>query len=381
MKKIILKFTLLAFVLAVVVVGCKTDTPTVGVDNFDRKTMLENWVDNIIIPSHKAYNATVQTLHSQAETFTADPNMSNLQALRTAWYDSYKAWQNVPFFIEGKGNDPDVLISFYTNIYPVKTSSVDFFVNTGTYDFTLSSNKAMQGLPALDYMLYGLGDSDDAVLFFYDRDANAANYKKYLTDLTSRIKALSDAVNTDWNSAATREKFVTNDQNTALSSVNSIVNDFIYSYEFDIRTSKVGFPSGACIGCEGTTLKGHVEAPYRRNASKALLLEALNSAQNFYNGVPFGGTLAERKSSLYDYLEELGTERDGEKLSDLVNTQFDNSRAAIEKLSDDLYSDVETRNELMVAAHNELQLNVLLLKTYMMNAMKISQDYVSSDGD
>jgi len=126
------------------------------------------------------------------------------------------------------------------------------------------------------------------------------------------------------------------------------------------------------------TRKAHIEAPYRGDISKVLLLEALDAAQDFYNGVAFKGKFEERGPSLYHYVDLLDTQKNGEKLSDLINKQFDKSRAAIEKLSDDFASDLENRNELMVEVHTELQLNVLYLKNcMMMDAMDISFDYVS----
>ncbi len=382
-KNALKKIILFALLVVAVIVSCQKEPLPRGKVEIDRSAILESWADNIIIPAHEAYNATTVTLHSHTEAFFDAPTLANLEAVRSSWFESYKAWQNVPFFIEGKGVDSEVLISFYANVYPVNTSKVDYFLDSGTYDLTITANKNAQGFPALDYMLYGLAETEEDILSFYTSNIKAEQYKQFLVDLTARTKALSTVIYEDWINGY-RDIFVANTEsnkshfNRNISSIEKVVNDFIYSYEFDIRTSKIGFPSGACFGCDGETRKAHIEAPYRGDISKVLLLEALDAAQDFYNGVAFKGKFEERGPSLYHYVDLLDTQKNGEKLSDLINKQFDKSRAAIEKLSDDFASDLENRNELMVEVHTELQLNVLYLKNcMMMDAMDISFDYVS----
>ena len=53
-------------------------------DRFDRKAMLQNWADNIIIPAYTQLVARLNTLKTSANTFTTTPNETHLTALRTA---------------------------------------------------------------------------------------------------------------------------------------------------------------------------------------------------------------------------------------------------------------------------------------------------------
>jgi hypothetical protein len=64
-----------------------------------------------------------------------------------------------------------------------------------------------QGFPALDYLINGLS-TDALIVTQYTTNANAAKYKKYLTDVT-RLKSSADSVVTDWNSGY-RNSYIAN---------------------------------------------------------------------------------------------------------------------------------------------------------------------------
>jgi hypothetical protein len=49
-------------------------------------------------------------------------------------------------------------------------------------------------------LINGLSTTDALIVTQYTTNANAAKYKKYLTDVTTRLKSSADSVVTDWNS-------------------------------------------------------------------------------------------------------------------------------------------------------------------------------------
>ena len=366
---------LAAFILTLLLVwSCSDDTPSgPAVDDFDREALLENWADNIIIPSFTRFSETTEALHASAVAFEAEPTQQHLETLRTQWETAYMSFQHVSMFEMGQAMD--LRYRDNMNLYPTDTDEVERSIEAGSYNLSLPSFSDSQGFPALDYMLFGLADNDADLLAFYTTNANAENYLMYLTDLTERIDGLTTEVLENWTSGY-RDTFVSNSGNGANSSLDMMVNDYIYYYEKNLRAGKVGIPAGVF---SGSPLSTHVEAYHSKEFSKALLHEGLTASINFFNGVHFGTET--EGLGIDDYLEYLNTMRDGTDLSALINEQFEVARTQADALNNNFVEQVETDNTMMLQTYDELQQNVVYLKVDMLQALNINVDYVDADGD
>jgi len=368
----ILQLTLLSLLLTLVACD-NSPMPQENIDDFDRQAMLTNWADNIIVPAYTDFNTQAQALKLAGENFAQSPDLNQLEQLRSAWTDAYKSWQQVAMFATGKAEE--VRLRDFLNIYPVDTSALLENIRTANYDLSLPSEYDEQGFAALDYLLYGLGSSDDQTLAFFTTDPDAPAFAAYVAELTARIEDLSTQVLQDWEGAY-RDAFVDNSGNSATASVDRMVNDYIFYYEKHLRAGKVGIPAGVF---SGTPLPTHTEALYQGGISKELLLISLDAVQNFFNGKHFASE--EEGQSLKDYLNYLSTEKDGSQLSQLIDKQFEEARTAIQGLDEDLSTQVQNDNLKMLGAYDQLQLNVVLLKVDMLQALNINVDYVDADGD
>jgi len=364
-----------ALLLTVFLIWSCTDNGPSGPnpDDFDREAILVNWADYIIIPSFAAFSESTDQLQSDASAFTEAPTLQNLETLRSSWQAAYLAFQYVSMFEMGEAMD--LRFRDNLNIYPTDTVEIEENISDGDYNLELPSLNNSQGFPALDFMLNGLGENDAEILGFYTSNENSDGYRTYLTDLTSRIQSLSGKVLTDWTSGY-RDKFVNNSGNNANSSLDMMVNDYIYYYEKHLRAGKIGIPAGVF---SGSPLSTHVEAYYSKGFSKVLFNEALTASINFFNGFHF-----ERDAdgqSLDDYLDYLNAMKDGADLTTLINDQFERARSEAEALNDDFAAQVESDNTLMLSTYDELQMNVVFMKVDMLQALNINVDYVDADGD
>lgn len=350
------------------------DTPKEDTNKYNRTALLTNWADHIIVPSYVNYQFKVQTVVTDVNTFNATPNVANLQTLRTSWIEAYKAFQYVVPFNFGKAEA--IYFKESANTYPTNASGIDTNISSGTYNLALNSQFDKQGFPALDYLLYGLATSDDAIIAFYTTNANANNYKQYLTAVATRLKTNIDAVVTDWNSGY-KATYIANNGTSIISSVNITTNNFVKNLEKDIRTGKVGIAAGKFSN--GVKYPEKVEGYYKNDVSKILLNEAVKASQDFFNGKHFAS--ATTGESLKSYLDFLNTVRSGQKLSDIINNQFSVIFTANNALSASFSSQVNTDNSKMLAAFDAMQQNVVYTKLDMMQALNISIDYVDSDGD
>ena len=341
---------------------------------FDRGPMLENWADNIIIPSYTAFQEDFVQFNAAFDVFKGQPDATSLDNLRAAWLQSYKRWQWISMYEIGPAEQDGLRLN--VNTYPTDTALLEEYVATGSYDLDLPSNRDAKGFPALDYLLNGLGDSDDAILGFYTNEVTGPQYLSYfsdvLTDIETRVKAVSDA----W-TGGFRDTFVSSDGASATASVDRFVNDYIFYYEKFLRAGKMGIPLGVFTG---TPAPNTLEAYYRPGIGNELFLEGLQAVQDFFNGAHFGSN--RQGESLASYLRELNSVKDGDALDERINTQMDRAREMVLSL-EAFKKEIQENNPPteMLLSYDEVQRVVPLLKVDMVSAMSIAIDFVDADGD
>lgn len=367
MKKL---FWILIFGLAFTACDNEEGPTEVNQDNFDRAAMLANWADNIIIPAYEAYVAGLTTLSGAKDEFLSNATETNLLSLRDSWLNAYIAWQRVSMFEIGKAEQ--LSLRDYTNVFPTDAAKIEEHIAGGNYNLTLPSTRSQQGFPALDYLLSGSADTDAEIVARFN---DSQSMKDYLNALVVRLTDLTGQVLEDWKNGY-RDTFVSNDGSQASSSVNKLANDFLFYYERALRAGKVGIPAGVF---SNTPLSDRVEAFYKKDVSKVLFEAAFEAVVDFFNGRHFDGMGA--GESLAGYLNFVNAVSGGEKLSALINAQFEATRKAAEALGDNFYEAVETDNLSMLKLYDALQANVILMKVDMFQALNIKVDYVDADGD
>ena len=352
--------------------GCSSDptdqyNPTT--DGFNRKAMLENITDNIIIPSYNNLNDKILDLQTSTDNFSQNATNENLTDLRSKWLGAYKAWQHVEIFNIGKSEE--IFYTLKMNTYPADASRIEANIESNSYDLVnQANNHDAQGLPALDYMLYGLNGDSLLVLDKY-LSSEGNKYMTYLDTLVTSMTQNTHLIIEYWNN--NRNTFVSSYENTATSSLNMLTNDFIYYYEKGLRANKIGIPAGRY---SSGVLTDKVEAYYRRNISKELTLEALNACNNFFIGKSFSSNeTGESLKTYLDYINENTT------LSDIIISKFENAKDKIEILNNNFVEQIETNNIDMLYAYDALQEGVVKLKTDMLFNLNISVDYIDADGD
>lgn len=352
-----------------VIVACSSsssdDGPTGGNDNFDRGALLTNVADNIIIPAFEDLDSKLSDLQSKKETFTSNPDQTNLEALRASWLSAYTSWQNVEVYNIGRAEE--IQYAFQMNVYPTNTTDIETNIANGSYDLTNVNNNDAVGFPAVDYMLFGLANDDASILAKY----NDGNYTTYLSDVIDQMKLLTETVLEDWTSAY-RDVFASQTGNTSTSALNKFTNDFIFYYEKGLRANKIGIPAG---NFSSTPLPDRVEGFYSKIYSKQFALEGLKAVQDLFNGTSFSGSTS--GESFKSYLQDL----DRSDLVTLINSRFDDARARLQALDEDFSAQISSDNTKMTQAYDALQLAVVSLKVDMLQTFNISVDFVDADGD
>ena len=337
---------------------------------FDRKALLTNWTNNIIIPLYDNFNTNLNLLSDEVTKFNETPNLDNLKLVREKWLNAYKSWQHVEMFNLGKAEE--TYFQSKMNVYPSDKERIERNLTSETYSLDNPNNNDAQGFPALDYMLYGTDDSDEKIVEKYSLENK--KYNTYLSSLVNKMVSNTSVVVNDWNQ--NKETYINSTENTSTSSINKITNDFIYYYEKLFRANKIGIPAGVF---SGSKLPDRVEGYYSKIYSKDLALEAMSAIENFFVGKKYNSE--EKGESLESYLNFLNSEKNGTSLSKSITDQFKVAKETIDKLNNDFASQVNEDNNKMLVAYDEIQKGVVFMKTDMLQSLSISVDYVDADGD
>jgi len=348
------------------------DTDPIGgeaTDSFDRRALLVDLADNMIIPAYDNYLASVELLDQSVIDFTDSPAISSLEEVRRLWFDAYLSWQEVALFEIGHAEQ--IALRAYTNSYPTDTKVIDTKIASGEYNLDLPSSMDEQGFPAIEYLIYGKDATAEDILERFSNNQTS----NYLLDLSTRLVVNASEVVADWQSDY-RSSFIDNDGVSATSAINKIVNDYIFYYEKYLRAGKIGIPAGVFSGDPEPQT---VEGLYADGVSKALFLKGLSSVEHFFNGKKYDSdSFGEGLSSYLDYLNIV---KDGADLSTLINNQFGVIRATAQFLDDNIAEQISRDNNAMLSVYDELQKNVVYLKVDMLQALNVKVDYVDSDGD
>ena len=340
-------------------------------NSFDHTEMLTNWVDNIIIPSITNFDNSLEIFKESATTFVNAPTTETLSNLKEAWLSSFLKWQHVEMFDIGLSEE--IYYKNRINLYPTNVERIENNISNLNYDLDKPVNFSAQGLNSIDYLLFGIGENEDEIISKFS-DENL-NYGKYLTDLVDKMVSLTYEIKSSW-SDEYKSSFISSTDNTASSSINKIVNDFIYYFEKGYRANKIGIPAGVF---SDKPLPDRVEAYYGKNYSKILALEATDALNYFFNG-NYSNDTESKGLSLKDYLDYLETDKE-EKLSEKINSQLEKIKTKVSELNTNFSEQVNQENLKMLIAYDVIQANVVFLKVDMLQVLNISVDYVDADGD
>ena len=351
--------------------GSNTDTTSTTPQEFDRSGMLVFWADNIILPAYNQLNASLITLSEKVAAFNESPSATTLSSLRNQWLAAYSHWQYVEMFDIGLAEE--IYYKNRINLFPANVTRIENNISGEEYDLDASSYFTAQGFSALDYLIFGAGENDDAIIALYT--ASDSNYGNYLAEVTNKMIDLTLQVKTQWEGDY-RDTFVQSTDNTATSALNKMVNDFVFYYEKGYRANKIGIPAGIF---STSPLPDRIEAYHGEVYAKILALEASNAVYQFFNGIAYNDA-STTGLSLKDYLDYIEADVD-DKLSARINAKFQTAENKINNLNTNFKQQIQEDNNAMLLTYDAIQSNVVLLKVDMLQKLNVGVDYADADGD
>ncbi|MEL7833674.1 imelysin family protein [Fodinibius sp. Rm-B-1B1-1] len=350
------------------VVACSSSTNPDETTNFDRAAMLENYGNNIILPAFEDMQSAVNELQTAADNFKTERTTGQLENLQTTLKQSRLAWQNVSPFQFGPAES--VLLRASLNTYPTDTDKISENIESGDYSMESISNQDAAGLPALDYLLHGVGGTNEEILAAYTTDPNAQNRLDYLLENINYIKSKVDKATSEWQTSGGDYigMFLSEDNagTDVGSSLGMLINSYVMHYERFLRDGKIGIPAG--VRSAGTPRPVTVEA-YYGGYSAELAVANFEQVERIFTGGNSRG--------LDDNLEALNA---GD-LADEIQTQIDETKTALEALNDPLSQQIEENKDPVLTVFEEMQQVVTLVKADMTSILGITITYQDNDGD
>lgn len=338
-----------------------------------RKPVLENLANTVIIPGYENLHAQASLLDQSVKDFTAEPNQENLTKLREEFIGAYSAWQKVSFLEFGPAFSQTLRAEL--NTFPTDNFSIDNAVQTGEFSFTGFSTQNRRGLPAMDYLIYGVADTDEGILEKYTSDANAESRKEYLMTVSQLILNKVDLVYNQWLPAGGnyQQEFIQSDGTDVGSSFGEMVNALSQFLERFTRDARIGIPLGK--RSQGVIILRNVEAYYSRQ-SIPLFQEHISGMRDFY----LGKNGDQDGKGFYEFLQEIKAGEDG-KLAQRILDQFDLILSRLDQVPSPLSETIRTNPAPAEAVHVELQKLVILIKTEFSSALGVLITYQDNDGD
>lgn len=349
------------------------DNSSCSYGEFDKPEMLSNVCDNYILPAYQEFNNKNIALHQEALSFSTNPSLEGLTAVKSSWVAALISWQKVSFLDFGPAD-------YYTlknqvNIYPIDTNTIQNNISFGTYDLNLASNNDAKGYQALDFLLNLPGTNEENLVDYFINNANATSY---LLELTENLMMLSQNVYDEWVNVYCSNFKSNNNSNAQGSPISNVVNGLCSYYETYIRKGKFGLPLGVFNSFTQEEMPHLVEC-YYYGQSLPFAKAAIEGMSDFINGVHCNSP--ENRLGLDDYMDFVGATHGSNTLSTAINNQLETIITKIDALNDPLSNEILTNKPSVEDAYTELQKLVPYLKVDMTSALGVLITYQDNDGD
>lgn len=337
--------------------------------DFDRRAMLENIGNRIIMPYYADFLAQTEILQNAAYAFRDTPSPATLSTLRDEWKNASLAWQYCKLFNFSR------LPVYHSPIEkPMDTPlNIDFIEQTILGDevidepFIEGSGSNVRGLPALEYLLFAF---EEEVLFEQFTNPRRMDY---LVAVAENIHHKATQVYTYWSPEGNNflGTFIDSDGDGSkvLESVSMLTNQ-IASQSEHIVQMRLGLPLGKSSG--GTAQPELVEGRLSETATMQIIALLEGIQQTFNGGEGLG---------LDDYLDFLGAEYEGQALSERISQQLDLLRDRLTALESPLEIAIVEQPSELESVYTEARELIRFIKTDMAAQLGVTITFNDNDGD
>jgi uncharacterized protein len=363
-----LQILLMCFFAIIVSFSCEKSSlnEPLKTNGFDRKAMLQNYADNLILPAFNNLQTETTKLEQSIQALTQSPSENTLIATQNAWEQAFSVWMVANSYNFGPAGEDGIRKGLVEEIgtFPVSEQKIEANIEKNIFTFS-DFNRDNRGFLALEYLIFDLKGNQEVL-----KKLQNANRKTYLKALANDIKTKVTAIAKEWETY--KIAFLSKTGTDVGSSTSQLYNEFVKSYE-GLKNFKIGLPLGLRAG-QTQTEPNKVEAYY---SGKSLIYFKLhfNNLENIWLGKG-------QKDGL-GFKEYLETVEGGKALVLSTEIQLASIKKNIDELTEaqPLSLQIASNTEKLKALHTELQKNTRYFKSDMSSVLGIAITFSSGDGD
>lgn len=374
MKKIVI----LIMVILGVWACSKTNDPVDAFQSFDRKSMLSNLGNNVIIPSFDAFYQKSDALDIAIAAYTADlKNEQKLVAAQAAWVEMAKAWKQASVFKQGPIEDKFLLsnIDFSSKGSYLNVTLLEKTISDGTTidnAYIETKGATVKGIHAIEYLIFDKAKVNANIIGNYT-GITGAKRTLYLKALSVNLKNQAKIVLDDWKNGyvTTFVNADSRDINSSLGVLSNKLIDLIYT----VRDERMGAPKGnRNSGVPQPDLAESVVS----ESSILLITNELKGIENAFLGRTPTGT---EGIGLDDLLDKLEAKSGDELLSKKIKNQFLLVYTKLNAIPKTLPIAVVDNKVEVQAAYDEIKRLQVMMEVDMINNLGVLLTFSDNDGD
>ncbi len=335
---------------------------------YDKQAMLVNFCDNLILPSYTDFKLVLDSFNVSYNVFKTSGLQSDFQLAKQKLTRAYFKYQRISLYGFGPAEDVGVRMNF--NVFPTDTAQIKTNIAAGNYNLEIPTNIDAKGFPALDYLFYGLNNTENEIVQLF---VSNSNRKNYVSDLINEMSTKISTVISSWNTSY-RTTFINSLGTDIGSSIGFLTNQINYELDY-LKNAKIATPLG--LRSNGTALPDNCEA-YYSGLSMSYAIETFNTIETIYLGKSVTGT---NGKGFDDYLEHLNAQHGSESLNTSINNQFQITRTKLSAIPNPLSLHVISNANLVNDGYKELVKLLVLLKTDLPSSLGVVITYQDGDGD
>lgn len=340
---------------------------------FNRKAMLEQYADRLIIPNYNDLQTAVTELETTVNTFAATPSINTLANAQTAWDKAYTAWQHCSMFDFGPADEPLGMLSQELGTFPTAPNLIETALRERTFT-TANFQRDTRGFPAIEYLLFSdstVGASRERVVMRFVGDTVRGSV---LRTMVQDVKMKVGNVVAKWRNSY-RTTFVANDGTNVGSATSLLFNTFVINYE-QLKNFKFGVPAGLRAG-QTRTEPQRVEG-YWSGQSLKYAKEHLAAVENVWAGRSKAGG-----QDFTGFEEYLNNVQGGKELVTNTKAQLANTKTALATIpaNTTLAATIEATPASVQTTFTELQKLTRFFKSDMSSLLGLQITFSSGDGD